>query len=55
MENEKCLFSEIPINGEFTIHKPSTTTLIKVSDTHYCIKGQTRQWRANKSKEYFKK
>lgn len=55
MENVKYFFHEIPIGSEFISESVLKTILIKVSDTHYCIKGQARQWRANKNKEYFKK
>lgn len=53
MEEGKYYFSDIQIGGEFTIHKLSTI-LVKLSETHYCIKGQTRLWRANKNKYYYK-
>lgn len=52
---KKCLFSEIPIGCEFTAYQETTIILFKVDEEHYSAVGQTRLWKADKNKEYFKK
>jgi hypothetical protein len=51
---KKCLFSEIPIGCEFTEYQETTIILFKVDEEHYSVVGQTRLWKADKNKEYFK-
>ncbi len=56
MESEtKYFFHEIEVGKEFIADSVLKTVLIKIDDDYYCIKGQTRQWRANKTKQYLKK